>query len=132
MAAITIGTAGLQFGIFSAESGIIVQTVDRASQRQKREVMNQNGDIVGAGYYAPKAVYTVTGVMLFSAGTAITAGLGTAYPGAVVALANVLNDTGSGVSGGHVYNDEMTIRQTNENFVNFSGSFTQYPSISSP
>lgn len=132
MGAVTIGTPGLAFGVFSAESGVIVQTVDRASQRQKREVMNNSGDIVGAGYYAPKGVYTVTGVMLFSAGTAISAGLGTAYPGAVVALANVLNDAGSGVSGGHVYCDEMTIRQTNENFINFSGSFTQYPSITSP
>ena len=58
MSAITIGTTGTQFGILQAETGVIVQSVDRASQRQKREAMDQSGNIVAVGYYAPKAVYS--------------------------------------------------------------------------
>lgn len=139
MAAITIGTTGTQFGVLQAETGVIVQSVDRASQRQRREALNQSGDIVAVGYYAPKAVYSVTGVLLWPTGLSANSALSgvsglaaSAYPGGVVALANVLNDGGSGVSGGHVYCEEMTVRENNTNFVDFSGTFAQYPSITSP
>lgn len=139
MSAITIGTTGTQFGILQAETGVIVQSVDRASQRQKREAMDQSGNIVAVGYYAPKAVYSVNGILLWPTGLSSNSALSgvsglaaSAYPGGVVALANVLNDGGSGVSGGHVYCEEMTTRQTNTNFIDFSGTFTQYPSITSP
>ena len=139
MSAITIGTTGTQFGILQAETGVIVQSVDRASQRQKREALNNSGDIVAVGYYAPKAVYSVSGVLLWPTGLFPNSGLSgvsglalSAYPGGVVALANVLNDGGSGVSGGHVYCEEMTTRMVNTNFIDFAGTFTQYPSITSP
>jgi hypothetical protein len=55
-----------------------------------------------------------------------------AYPGGVVTLANVLNDGGSGVTGGHVYADEFTTRMVNDDFIKFTGTLTQYPSITSP
>lgn len=136
MPAITIGTVGTQFGVLAAESGVIVHTVDRASQRQKREVMNNSGDIVAVGYYAPKAVYTVAGTLLWPTGLSPNSALSgvsglaaSAYPGGLVSLANLLNDGGSGVSGGHVACEEFTTREANDGFINFSGSFTQYPSI---
>lgn len=132
MPATTIGTTGTLFGVTNAEVGVIVSSVERASQRQKKEVMNNAGDIVAVGYYAPKAVYTVAGALLFPNGVASgLSGLAlSAYPGGVVSLANVLNDPST--TGGHVYNEEFTIRETNEDFQKFSGSFTQYPSITSP
>jgi|SRR5580693_7690492 hypothetical protein len=132
MAATTIGTTGTLFGIANAEAGVIIQSVDRASQRQKKEVMNQSGDIVAVGYFAPKAVYTVAGVLLWPNGLA--SGLSgialSAYPGGVVALANVANDTST--TGGHVYCEEFTTRETSEDFAKFTGNMTQYPSITSP
>lgn len=132
MAAITIGITGTQFGVLSAETGVIIQRVNRASQRQKREVMGQDGDIVSVGYYAPKAVYAAGGVLLWPNG--IASGLSglalSAYPGGVVSLANVLNDTST--TGGHVYCEEFTTEESSEEFIKFTGSFSQYPSITSP
>lgn len=132
MGATTIGTTGTQFGIPSAEVGVLISSVRRASQRQKREAMNNSGDIVAAGYYAPKAVYTCAGVLLFPNGYASgLSGLAlSSYPGGVVSLANVQNDTST--TGGHVYNDEFTTDESNEDFMRFSGNYTQYPSITSP
>jgi hypothetical protein len=64
MPAITIGVTGTQFGILQPEAGVIIASVDRASQRQKKELMNQSGDIAAAGYYAPKGVYSIAGALL--------------------------------------------------------------------
>ena len=132
MPAVTIGTTGTIFGIPSAELGVLIASVDRASQRQKKEAMNNAGDIVAAGYYAPKAVYTLAGVLLFPNGYASgMSGIAlSSYPGGVVSLANVQNDTSA--TGGHVYNDEFTTREDNQDFVRFSGTYTQYPSITTP
>ena len=132
MPATTIGTTGTLFGIFAAETGVIITTVDRASQRQKKELMNNTGDIVAAGYYAPKAVYSIAGALLFPNGYAsgLTGIAASAYPGGVVALANVFNDPST--TGGHIYGDEFTMRLVNEDFVKFTGTLTQYPSITNP
>lgn len=132
MAATTIGLTGTIFGIPSAEIGIVIATNDRASQRQKKELLNNTGDIVAAGYYAPKAVYSVAGALLFPTGYAsgLSGLAASAYPGGVVALANVQNDPST--TGGHVYNDEFTTREVNDDFMKFTGTFTQYPSITNP
>ena len=132
MAATTIGITGTQFGIPFAEVGIIITTNDRASQRQKKELMSNTGDIVAAGYYAPQAVYSVAGALLYPNGFASgLSGLAlSAYPGGVVALANVQNDAST--TGGHVYSEEFTTREVNDDFIKFTGTFTQYPSITNP
>ena len=51
------------------------------------------------------------------------AGAASAYPGGVVALANVMNDTST--TGGHVYADEFTERFVNDDFAKFTGTLTQ-------
>lgn len=132
MSATTIGTTGTLFGIPNAEVGVIISTVDRASQRQKKEVMGNVGDIVAVGYFAPKAVYSVAGALLFPNGFAsgLSGIAASAYPGGVVSLANVIND--SSTTGGHVYADEFTQRYVNDDFAKFTGTLTQYPSILSP
>lgn len=132
MPATTIGTTGTLFGIPSAEVGVIISTIDRASQRQKKELMNNTGDIVAAGYYAPKGVYSIAGALLFPNGYAsgLSGIAASAYPGGVVALANVMNDPSA--TGGHVYADEFTQRFVNDDFAKFTGTLTQYPSITSP
>jgi hypothetical protein len=132
MAATTIGTTGTIFGIPNAEVGVIISTIDRASQRQKKEIMGNVGDIAAVGYYAPKAVYSIAGALLFPNGFASgLSGLAlSAYPGGVVSLANVQNDTST--TGGHVYCEEFTTREVNDDFVKFTGTLTQYPSITSP
>ena len=132
MAATTIGITGTLFGIPSAESGIIISSLDRASQRQKKEILSNTGDIVAAGYYAPKAVYSLAGALLYPSGVAsgLTGLAASAYPGGVVSLANVLNDTST--TGGHVYADEFTVREVNDDFIKFTGTLTQYPSITNP
>jgi hypothetical protein len=132
MAATTIGITGTLFGIPAAEVGVIIATVDRASQRQKKEILNNTGDIAAVGYYAPKAVYSIAGALLFPNGFAsgLSGLAASAYPGGVLALANVMNDPST--TGGHVYADEFTQRFVNDDFAKFTGTVTQYPSITSP
>ena len=132
MPATTIGITGTIFGILQPEIGVVITTVDRASQRQKKELMNNTGDIVAAGYYAPKGVYSIAGALLYPTGVAsgLSGIAASAYPGGVVALANVQNDPSA--TGGHVYCDEFTTRQVNDDFIKFTGTLTQYPSITSP
>lgn len=134
MPATTIGQTGLLFGVPNAEVGVIIASIERASQRQKKEVLNNVGDIIAAGYFAPKAVYTCAGALQLPSGyttnTAMTGLAASAYPGGVVTLANILNDPST--TGGHVYADEFTIRESNEDFVKFTATFTQYPSITTP
>lgn len=132
MAATTIGLLGTVFGINSAEVGVVITSIDRASQRQKKELMNNAGDIVSAGYYAPKAVYSIAGAVLMPGGFAsgLTGLAASAYPGGLVSLANVANDAST--TGGHVYADELTTRAVNDDFMKFTGTLTQYPSITNP
>ena len=121
MAAETFGTTGLVFGL-TQETGVLATSIERVVQRQKKEVMDADGDIVGVGYYAPKAEYTIQAVYL-NLGT----GVGIAAPGTLLTLANQSN--ANGVSGGTLVTDEVTETSTNEDFSKFSIKATQYPSI---
>lgn len=124
MAAITYGTTGLFFGVLNPETGVLTKSVNRSAMSGSKEVMNENGDIVGHGAYAFKAEYTIHATTLDAAGpTGIAAsGIGTIY-----ALANVNNY--NGISGGHVILKKVDTVWSQENFKEFTASLTQYPAI---
>ena len=117
MAATLIGPADYSFGL-TAEAGVAVASFEGSSQRQKREVSNEVGDIVAVGYYAAKKVFSVSGTMKLPA-----VGLAAASPGVAIVLAN------AGDGGGIIVCDEFSVSRSNEDFAKFSGTFTQYPSI---
>ena len=77
MAAVTIGTTGLSFGLV-AEAGIgLVQSFSEARNVEKNEVRNNAGDIVAIGYYNATTSYSlsvaITGSYNVTAGAALAA-----------------------------------------------------------
>ena len=77
MPAVTIGTAGLVFGL-TAEAGIgLVQSFSEARSVEKNEVKNNSGDIVAIGYFNPTTAYSlsvaITGTYNVTAGAALSA-----------------------------------------------------------
>ena len=91
MAAISLGTAGLTFGL-TTETGGIIQNVKISKKRDKATVKNQVGEITAATYFNPTEEISfehfptgATGVAAASIGVALTmanwtATAGTIYP----------------------------------------------------
>lgn len=121
MAVVTIGTTGAVWGL-TAESGIIVQTVDAKVTRDKNEVRNETGEIALVSYYNPIQKYTVNGVVIGTAGWASVS------PGFSTALVNT--NTLNGVTQGGVYVDDVDVPKANVDFKKITANCTQYPLIS--
>lgn len=120
MAATTIGTTGLLWGI-TAEAGVLIQSYERKIQRDKKEIKNESGEVSALSYYNSRATYS------FDAYVTGNTGVGAAAPGVAISFAN--STSGNGVIAGTVYVDEVTVSQANEDFKKISGSATQYPLI---
>ena len=115
MPAVTIGTAGLVFGL-TAETGIgLVQSFSEARSVEKNEVKNNSGDIVAVGYFNPTTAYSlsvaITGTYNVTAGAALSA----------LANATTLGTTRI---------DSITINKSNDAFVTLDISATGYPNVS--
>jgi hypothetical protein len=121
MVPITYGPTGLVMCL-TAEFGVIVISVDAQAGSRMKEVLDNNGNIVGVGHYAFKRDYKVSATWL-NTGT----GLSVASVGNTVTLANQLNT--NGVSGGHTVVSQVSHRLSQEDFVKFDLSGTQYPAI---
>jgi len=115
MAAVTIGTQGLSFGLV-AEAGIgLVQSFSEARNVEKNEVRNNSGDIVAIGYYNATTSYSlsvaITGAYTVTAGAALAA----------LANATTLGTTRI---------DSITLNKSNDAFVTLDISATGYPNVS--
>ena len=114
MPAVTIGTAGLVFGL-TAEAGIgLVQSFSEARSVEKNEVKNNSGDIVAIGYFNPTTAYSlsvaITGTYNVTAGAALSA----------LANATTLGTTRI---------DSITLNKSNDAFVTLDISATGYPNV---
>lgn len=113
MAATTIGTSGLQFGLTSEGIGL-VQSFSETRNIEKNEVRNNTGDVVGISYYNATTAYSlsvsVTGNYLVQAGSAL----------AVLANAATLGTTRI---------DSITVNKSNDAFVTVDISATGYPNV---
>ena len=115
MAAVTIGTAGLSFGLV-AEAGIgLVQSFSEARNVEKNEVRNNAGDIVAIGYYNATTSYSLSVAIIGSYN--VTAG---------AALAALANATTLGTT----RIDSITLNKSNDAFVTLDISATGYPNVS--
>lgn len=121
MAATVISSSAAANVVFgcTAESGIIINNFSRTTQREKAEIMDEDGDVVAVSYYKPTATISIDGVLNGSAGIAAAA------PG--VALSINSTTSGNGITGGSVIIDSTTRTQTSEGFVTFATEGTQYP-----
>ena len=114
MAAVTIGTAGLSFGLV-AEAGLgLVQSFSEARNVEKNEVRNNAGDIVAIGYYNATTSYSLS--------VAITGSFNVTAGAALSALANA-------TTLGTTRIDSITLNKSNDAFVTLDISATGYPNV---
>jgi len=115
MAATTIGTTGLAFGL-TAESIGLAQSFSETRNIEKNEVRNNTGDVVGVSYYNATTAYSLSftavsnGSYLAQAGSAL----------AVLANAATLGTTRI---------DSITVNKSNDAFVTVDISATGYPNV---
>ena len=123
MAATIVSSSAATAVVFgaTAETGIIINSYSRAVSREKAEVMDNDGDVVAVSYYKPTASISIAGTLNGSTGVAAAA------PGVALTLASTTS--GSGITGGKVVVDSVTLEQTSEGFNEFSVEATQYPEL---
>jgi hypothetical protein len=115
MPAVSIGTAGLSFGL-TAEAGIgLVQSFSEARNVEKNEVRNNAGDIVAIGYFNATTSYSLS--------VAITGSYNVTAGAALAALANA-------TTLGTTRIDSITLNKSNDAFVTLDISATGYPNVS--
>jgi len=115
MPAVSIGTAGLSFGLV-AEAGIgLVQSFSEARNVEKNEVRNNSGDIVAIGYFNATTSYSLS--------VAITGSYNVTAGAALAALANA-------TTLGTTRIDSITLNKSNDAFVTLDISATGYPNVS--
>lgn len=112
--------ASVVFGA-TAETGIIVNSYSRAVNREKTEVMDNDGDVVAVAYSKPTASISIAGTLNGTTGVAAAA------PGVVLTLNSTTS--GSGITGGKVIVDSVTVNQTAEGFQELAVEATQYPDL---
>jgi hypothetical protein len=115
MAATTIGTTGLQFGI-TAEAGGLVQSFTETRNVERAEIRNASGEVVGAAMYNPTDS--------FSFSTTITGAYATTAGAVLTTLANATS------TGGKIVVDSVTANRTSEGFVTVDVSATRFPNMS--
>jgi len=114
MPAVSIGTAGLSFGL-TAEAGIgLVQSFSEARNVEKNEVRNNSGDIVAIGYFNATTSYSLS--------VAITGSYNVTAGAALAALANA-------TTLGTTRIDSITLNKSNDAFVTLDISATGYPNV---
>jgi hypothetical protein len=123
MAATIVSSSAATSVVFgaTAETGIIINSFSRAVSREKAEVMDNDGDVVAVSYYKPTASISISGTLNGSTGVAAAA------PGVALTIASTTS--GSGITGGKVVVDSVTLEQTSEGFNEFSVEATQYPDL---
>jgi hypothetical protein len=115
MAATTIGTTGLQFGI-TAEAGGLVQSFTETRNAERAEVRNSSGEVVGV------SVYNATDTFAFS--TTITGSYATTAGAVLSTLANAAS------TGGKIIVDSVTVNRASDGFVTVDVSATRFPNMS--
>jgi hypothetical protein len=123
MAATIVSSSAATSVVFgaTAETGIIINSFSRAVSREKAEVMDNDGDVVAVSYYKPTASISISGTLNGSTGVAAAA------PGVALTIASTTS--GSGITGGKVVVDSVTLNQTSEGFNEFAVEATQYPDL---
>lgn len=114
MAATTIGTQGLVFGL-TAEAGIgLVQSFTETRNIEKNEARNQVGEIVAISYFNATTAYSLS--------VAVTGPYTTAAGAALAVLANA-------ATLGITRIDSITLNKSNDAFQTVDISATGYPNV---
>lgn len=121
MTPILVNLTGLVF-VISAEAGIIVQSFERATNREFQFVFDMSvGYDVGFAAFNPTATYSVRGRYTGSTG------ISGASPGVAVTIANAT--TLNGVTTGGIYTQTVSISHGEKGFREISVTAIQKPGI---
>ena len=101
MAATTVGTSGASWGITSAETGGLIQSLGSTQKTDKEETRNNQGEVVRCTYY--NKTTEVTAEWIPTGATGISA----------VAIATALTLTNTVRGTGLLYPEEITETMTN-------------------
>ncbi|NBW14936.1 MAG: hypothetical protein EBR82_43740 [Caulobacteraceae bacterium] len=115
MAATTIGTTGLAFGLTTETVGL-VQSFSETRNIEKAEVRNNVGEIVSLSYFNPTTAYALSFAAVSNGTYLVQAG------SAIAALANAATI-------GTTRIDSITINKSNDAFVTVDIAATGYPNI---
>jgi hypothetical protein len=115
MAAVTIGQAGLVFGLSAEPTLGLVQSFSEARNIEKNEVRNNAGDIVALGFFNATTSYSLS--------VAVTGSFNVTAGAALAALANA-------TTLGTTRIDSITLNKSNDAFTTLDISATGYPNIS--
>ena len=115
MAAVTIGQAGLVFGLSAEPTLGLVQSFSESRNIEKNEVRNNAGDIVALGFFNATTSYSLS--------VAVTGSFNVTAGAALAALANA-------TTLGTTRIDSITLNKSNDAFVTLDISATGYPNVS--
>lgn len=117
MAATTIGTTGLSWGLTTETVGI-AQSFSETRNVEKNELRNQSGEIVGVSYYNATTAYSLSFAAVTNGSYLVSAG------SALAALANAATI-------GTTRIDSITVNKSNDSFVTVDIAATGYPNLGS-
>jgi len=117
MAATIIGnTTDLAFGIVSAETGMVIQSITSSASSDAVELKNKSGDVTAVAFRNKKTTHSVQGAY-------------TTFSGAVGAVVTVANGNSYGLSGA-AYITEISRNRSADNFETVSFTAVRYDGIS--
>ena len=118
MAATTIGTTGLSWGLTNETVGV-VQSFSETRNIEKNELRDRQGEIVGVAYYNATTAYSLNFAAVTNGSYLTAAG------SALAALAN------AATLGASTRIDSITVNKSNDSFVTIDLSATGYPNLGS-
>ena len=123
MAATIISSSAATSVVFgcTAESGILINSYARTTNREKAEVTDNDGDVVAVSYFKPTASISISGIVNGTISAAAAA------PGVALTINSAV--TGNGVGTSRLCIDSVTVTDASEAFKEISIEGTQYPEI---
>ena len=118
MAAISLGLAGLSFGL-SAETGGKIQNLEVRVSRKKATVIDEDGDTVAATYFDP------TEELSFEFNPTGSTGIAASSPGVAVTVANYTP------AAGIIITEEVTTTRANNDYKKVAVKAIVHPLITS-
>ena len=118
MAATIIGNStDLAFGIASAQTGMVIQSISSSASADAVELKNKGGDVTAVVFRNKKVTYSVEGAY-------------TTFSGSVGATITVANGSNFDLSGYAAYVTEIARNRSADNFETVSFTAVRYDGIS--
>ena len=120
----TTSFASAVWGIASAQTGLILESVDYNYKPEKKEYKNLSGNTAGVVYYDEKVSISIAGLVPTATPFSITVASSLTLGNALEAFLK------GGITGGVTIVDEVTTKVANEDYKKIDIKATFYPNLS--